>query len=337
MEEEKLEIYQETLEKGIKQREAIEETVKEIFKKEIKNIFLVGCGGSLGCMYPLKYIMDINSELPVFTYNSSEFLALDPVSLGEKSLVILSSYSGKTQETVDAAKHVNEKGGTTICFTGEEGSPLAQAVNYVFTNKADEGVTDSKIIMLYQIIFNVLKYTDDYQKYDEMMKVLDVLPEKLVDIKRKVEDRAEEFAQAKKEEEFFMTIGSGPNWGETYVYATCILEEMQWIHAQPVHAGEYFHGAFEIVREDTNLIVFKGEDKTRSLIDRVEEFSNKYSNNITLIDTKDYNNLENISDDFKGYLSPLILSAVMDVFSKKLAEARNHPLETRKYMGKVDY
>lgn len=337
MEEEKLEIYQETLEKGIKQREAIEGTVKEIFKKEIKNIFLVGCGGSLGCMYPLKYIMDINSELPVFTYNSSEFLALDPVSLGEKSLVILSSYSGKTQETVDAAKHVNEKGGTTICFTGEEGSPLAQAVNYVFTNKADEGVTDSKIIMLYQIIFNVLKYTDDYQKYDEMMKVLDVLPEKLVDIKRKVEDRAEKFAQAKKDEEFFMTIGSGPNWGETYVYATCILEEMQWIHAQPVHAGEYFHGAFEIVREDTNLIVFKGEDKTRSLIDRVEEFSNKYSNNITLIDTKEYNNLENISDDFKGYLSPLILSAVMDVFSKKLASARNHPLETRKYMGKVDY
>lgn len=337
MGKDKLQIYQETLEKGIKQRAAIEKTVKKIFKNKIENIFLVGCGGSLGCMYPLQYIMDINSELPVFTYNSSEFLALDPVSLGKNSLVILSSYSGQTKETVDTAKYVNRKGGITICFTGEDGSPLAQAVDYVFTNKADEGVTDSKIIMLYQIIFNVLKYTDDYQKYDEIMEVLDLLPEKLVEIKRKVEERAEKFAQANKNEEFFMTIGSGPNWGETYVYATCILEEMQWIHAQPVHAGEYFHGAFEIVREDTNLLIFKGEDKTRSLIDRVEEFSYKYSNNITLIDTKDYNNIVNISDEFKGYLSPLILSAVMDVFSKKLAEARNHSLETRKYMGKVDY
>lgn len=337
MKEEKLEIYKKTLEKGINQREDIEKAVEKILEKEIKNIFLVGCGGSLGCMFPLKYIMDINSKLPVFTYNSSEFLALDPVNLSENSLVILSSYSGKTKETVDAAEYVNKKGGTTIGFTGEDGTPLGKAVNYVFTNKADEGVTDSKIIMLYQIIFNVLKYTDNYQKYDEMMEIIDLLPEKLVEIKREAEERAEKFAKVNKDEEFFMTIGSGPNWGETYVYATCILEEMQWIHAQPVHAGEYFHGAFEIVREDTNLLIFKGEDKTRSLIDRVEEFSYKYSNNITLIDTKEYNNIDNISDEFKGYLSPLILSAVMDVFSKKLAEARNHPLETRKYMGKVDY
>ncbi len=44
-----------------------------------------------------------------------------------------------------------------------------------------------------------------------------------------------------------------------------------------------------------------------------------------------------VSDDLRGYFSPLVLSAIMDVYAKQLAEERNHPLKTRRYMSKVDY
>ena len=336
MDKEKIDIYQKMIKKGINQRAEIEETMKEILKKDIQNIFLVGCGGSLAVMNPLKYILETNSSLPVYVYNSSEFLALKPKNFNENSLVITSSYSGTTQETVDSAEYANEVGATTIGFTGEADSPLGKGVDYVFANKADEGVTDSKMVMLYQIIFNILKHKDNYEYYDEMMAAMDKLPEVLVDVKYKVEDRAKAFAEKYQDADYFMVLGAGPLWGMAYTYATCILEEMQWIHAQPVHSGEYFHGSFEIVREDTKVILFKGEDKTRPLAERAEEFTKKYSDHLIIVDSKEFD-LPGIPEEFRGYFSPLVISSIMDVFSKNLADKRDHPLETRKYMGKVDY
>jgi len=336
MEENKLEEYKKVLYKGISQREKIEKVVSEIFKKEIKNVYLVGCGGSFACMFPCKYILETNSKLPVYIYNSSEFLSIKPVNLSNRSLVILSSYTGETGETVDAAKYVNKVGATTIGFTGKEDSSLGKAVRYVFTNDAKVGITDSKIIMLYQVMFNILKHNDKYQRYEEMMEAISTLSENLYTIKKIAKDRAEKFSQKNKNEKYFMVIGSGPCWGETYSFATCVLEEMQWITAQPVHAGEYFHGAFEIVKKKTNLLILKGEDLTRNLVERVENFSRNYSKNITIIDTKDYN-LPGIADDLRGYFSPLVLSAILDVFADSLAKQREHPLSTRRYMGKVKY
>lgn len=331
-------IYKNMIEEGISQKERIEKVVSNIFneKGHIDNIFLVGCGGSLAVMFPCKYVLETNSNTPVYIYNASEFNALKPINLTSKSLVILSSYSGSTPETVEAAKYIKTIGAPTIGFTGKEDSPLGDAVDYVFANYAETGVTDSKIIMLYQIIFNVLKYNDDYSKYDEVMEAMSTLADSLVKVKEKAEPIAEKFAEENKDEKFFMTLGSGILWGETYAYAICILEEMQWIHAQPVHAGEFFHGSFEIVREDTNLLIFKGEDKTRSLVDRVESFANKYTKKYTLIDTKDYE-LPGVPEELREYFSPLILSAVLDRFSKHLADKREHSLKIRKYMGIVEY
>lgn len=336
MEENKLEEYKKVLSQGISQREKIEKVVSEIFKKEIKNVYLVGCGGSFACMFPCKYILETNSKLPVYIYNSSEFLSIKPYNLSDKSLVILSSYTGETGETVDAAKYANKCGATTIGFTGKNDSSLGEAVDYVFANDAKVGITDSKIIMLYQVMFNVLKHNDKYQRYEEMMEAISTLSENLYNIKKIVKDKAEKFGQQNKNEKYFMVIGSGPCWGEAYSFATCVLEEMQWITAQPVHAGEYFHGAFEIVEEKTNLLILKGEDLTRKLTDRVEKFSKKYSKNITVIDAKDYQ-LSGISDDLRGYFSPFVFSAILDVFAENLAKQREHPLSTRRYMGKVTY
>lgn len=328
--------YKAVLQRGIDQKNNIEEAVKKVVEKGVENVFLVGCGGSLAVMTPLKYVMEVNSKLPAYEYNASEFINLKPKQFTDKSLVILSSYTGTTKETVAAAKLAKETGAATIGFTGEANSPLGQTVDYVFANAAKNGVTDSKLIMLYQIVFNLIKHTDNYDRYDEMMNALATLPDNMVNIKKLAEEKAEKFAEDYKDADFFMALGAGAVWGETYSYAICILEEMQWIKAQPVHAGEFFHGSFEIVQEDTNLLVFQGEDLTRPLLDRVVTFANKYTKNMVLIDTKDYP-LNGVPEDLRGYFSPFVISAVLDRFSENLASVRNHPLSTRRYMTKVEY
>lgn len=328
--------YKEVLQRGIDQKSNIEEAVKNVVEKGVGNVFLVGCGGSLAVMSPLKYVLEINSKLPVYEYNASEFINVRPKQFTDKSLMILSSYTGTTAETVAAAKLAREIGASTIGFAGEAATPLGQNVDYVFANAAKSGVTDSKLIMLYQIVFNLIKHTDNYDRYEEMMEALATLPENMVNIKNLAEEKAEKFANDYKDAEYFMTLGAGSVWGETYSYAICILEEMQWIKAQPVHAGEFFHGSFEIVQEDTNLIVLQGEDLTRPLLDRVVTFANKYTKNMILIDSKDYP-LTGVSEDLRGYFSPFVVSAVLERFSENLSLVRNHPLSTRRYMTKVAY
>lgn len=329
--------YLEALKRGVAQLPMVERAVKKIVDQGVENVYLLGCGGSLAVMSPLKYILDVTSTLPVYEFNASEFLAVKPAKFSSKSLVITSSYTGTTKETVQAAEYAKSVGAPIIAFVGKLDSPLGHlAGEFAFANDGVAGVTDSKLIMLYQIVFNLVRHIDHYDRYDDMMKVLGKLPEILPAVKEAAEEKAARFARVFGEEAFFVTTGAGICWGEAYSYACCILEEMQWIKAHPSHAGEFFHGTFEIVTGETPLLVLQGEDRTRPLLDRVMTFAQQYTNKIELIDTKDFA-LPGVPEDLRGFLSPLVISAVLSRYSDHLAEFRKHPLSTRRYMFRVDY
>jgi fructoselysine-6-phosphate deglycase len=133
-----------------------------------------------------------------------------------------------------------------------------------------------------------------------------------------------------------MLVGAGNLWGNTYSYAMCILEEMQWIKSKSIHAAEFFHGTLELVEEDTSVILFKGEDETRPLVERVERFAENITNELFIIDTKDYR-LEGVSDEFRKHFAICLNWALTGRISVYLERERNHPLETRRYYRKMAY
>ena len=73
------------------------------------------------------------------------------------------------------------------------------------------------------------------------------------------------------------------------------------IRDRPISASNFFHGTLEVIDKDTSVILIKGEDKTRPLMDRVENFVHKISAKVTVFDSKDYE-LTGISDEFRGCL-----------------------------------
>jgi fructoselysine-6-P-deglycase FrlB-like protein len=266
--------YTSTLEYSLSKKDYIEGIIEKS-DDSFKDIFLVGCGGSLMVMNPCKYICEVNSDINIYEYNASEFYTVKPSVLSENSLVILSSLSGETDEVIKSFEYAKSTGATTIAFSSEN-STLGNNVDYLLPVLDQEGINDSQLIMLYYLIFSIISRNNNFNRYNEINEALSLLPDILINIKKEAEQEAIKFANNYKDKNFFLVVGSGINWGEVYTFATCNLEEMQWIKAQPVHSGEFFHGTFEIINENTNIVIFKGEDKTRSLIDRVEEFSNKY-------------------------------------------------------------
>ncbi|MDN3017896.1 SIS domain-containing protein [Paenibacillus sp. BSR1-1] len=304
---------------------------------EIKNIFFVGTGGAAILMYPAEYILKTYSTLPVFTEISSELMVMQHQHLNKHSLVIMPSLSGTTKETVAAAQFAREKGATTISLVGHADTPLAKLTDYTFVNFAkDDTSCESFYIQSYLIAFRLMYKRKEFPQYHQYIDEMKLLPDALLKVKEAAEQRASAFAQNHKRTSYHILSGAGVDWGQTYYYGMCILEEMQWIKTRPVHASDFFHGTLELVEKDTSLILLKGENRTRPLIERVERFAEHYSREVTVFDTKDYQ-LEGISEELRGLISPIVFASLLERVSCHLEAQRNHPLTTRRYYKKVPF
>ncbi|WP_010281151.1 SIS domain-containing protein [Bacillus timonensis] len=314
-----------------------EEAIDTIVERGIENVFFVGTGGATILMFPAEYILKTNSTLPVFTEISSELMRMNHQHLSQKSLVILPSLSGTTKETVEAAAFCKDKGATTISLVGHANTPLATMTDYTFVNfAADDTSCESFYLQSYLLAFRLMYKRNELPNYHQIVEELKQLPTALVKVKEDTEDRASAFAKKHKDTPYHILSGTGVDWGETYYYAMCILEEMQWIKTRPVHASDFFHGTLELVEEDTSIILLKGEGLSRPLTERVQRFAEYYTKELTVFDTKDYE-LKGISDEVRSLVSPIVLATLLERVSCHLEKERNHPLSTRRYYKKVPF
>ncbi|MDM5340330.1 SIS domain-containing protein [Fictibacillus enclensis] len=320
-------------------KKQVQAALEEVKKKTIENVFFVACGGSSALMYPSKYVIDREAKkIDAHLYSSNEFIHRNHNKLGENSLVILCSHSGNTPETVESAKFARSKGALSVSLTNVEGSPLAQAsdvvIKYEWGEEANAFTTNYSV--LYQLVFGVLKTIENNDKFaliEESLENLQQVYEKAAELYK---GNAEDFGQMYKNENIIYTMASGANYGVAYSFAICILMEMQWIHSHAIHAGEYFHGPFEIIDQETPFIILLGLDETRHLEERALEFSKRYGKKLIVLDAADFD-FTGVREEVKGYIAPLVLNYVLRTYADRLAEERNHPLSTRRYMWKVEY
>ncbi|MDF2679163.1 MAG: fructosamine deglycase [Brevibacillus sp.] len=317
----------------------VQQAVDALGYRTVQNVFLVACGGSSALMYPSKYLLDREAKtIASDLYSSNEFIHRNPALLGPQSLVILCSHSGNTPETVEAAKFARNKGAMTISLTNEISSPLAEASEYVikYTYGPDAPAFETNYSIMYQLVMGLLYVKEENPKYHRFIQSLQGLQSVYDQAKIQFSDKAKEFASTYKDEKIIYTMASGANFGVAYSFAICILMEMQWIHSHAIHAGEYFHGPFEILDKNVPVIQLLGLDETRPLEERSLRFSQEYGEKLIVLDAKEFD-LTGITDDVKGYIAPLVLNYVLRQFANELADARNHPLSTRRYMWKVPY
>ncbi|MEH7331218.1 SIS domain-containing protein [Neobacillus drentensis] len=321
---------------ALAQRPEIERVVDEIATKGFKNIFLIGSGGTIAMLYPFEYILKSNSSLEVHAEIAAELLVMNNRHLTKDSVCVFASVTGTTKETVAAAQFCKDKGATTIGLVAKAGTPLTEAVDYCILAPDEKHSFDTFFLYLQLLTFRLIHNNDEFPQYNQFAKELELLPQGMVKALEAFDERAEQFAIKHKDTGYHMLVGAGNLWGNTYSYAMCILEEMQWIKSKSIHAAEFFHGTLELVEEDTSVILFKGEDETRPLVERVERFAEKITKELFILDTKDYA-LDGISEEFRKHLAISVNWALTGRISVYLERERNHPLEMRRYYRKMEY
>ncbi|MCB8883139.1 SIS domain-containing protein [Acidisoma cellulosilytica] len=315
----------------------IDEAIAAAIAAGADSLFFLGTGGAGILMEPATLLMAEKSLLSTFNIKPAELVLTGHKHLSSKSIVVVPSLSGTTKESVAALKFCKNLGATTISLVGHADSPLGQGADFNFVNFAEDDTScESFYLQSIFIALSVMKARGEAPDYQRIVNELAMLPALMLDVKRAIEPQADHHAKAIAASGFHIISGSGSTWPEAFYYGMCILEEMQWIKTRPVHASDFFHGTLELVEQGVSVMLFKGEDGTRSLVDRAETFARDYTDAVAVFDTRDCA-LPGISDDVRALISPILLATMFERISAHLEVLRNHPLTTRRYYKKVAY
>ncbi|POX50411.1 SIS domain-containing protein [Streptomyces sp. Ru71] len=328
--------FKEAVAFALSQNDTARAFVDEVVGAGLRNVFLVGCGGSLTAAYPVQYLLQTRAQFPVFHLNSDEFNHRRPALLGEGSLVLVSSHTGTTKETVAAAHYAREAGAKVAALTRSADSPLARAAHVAFTYRSEDTVVAPKGVLFGQLAYALLEKTGVEGDYAALRQAYEALPDALYTAQEEGEELAASIAAALADERVTYVLSAGPNYGAGYGFTMCYLMEMQWKHGGSYNAGEFFHGAFEVVTEDQPVILFLGEDATRPMAERAKTFLDKYTKKAHYVDSTMFS-LPGVPAHLRGDITPIAL----DVFGTRLARhyesVRGHDLDKRRYMFQVEY
>jgi fructoselysine-6-phosphate deglycase len=303
----------------------------------VGRLYFMGTGGVQLLTLPAIELAQRHSLFPVSAQYPAQVVIDPPAGLDRQALVVIPSLSGTTKESVQLLSFLKQKGVRTLSLTGHADTPLAQEADHNFTNFAeDDTSSESFYLQTLLIVLALLAGRGEFRNFDGVVAELRRLPKLLVDAKAAFESDAAKLAAAIKDESYHIFTGAGSVWPEAYYYGMCILEEMQWIRTRPVHAADFFHGTLELVEQGVSVFVFKGEDASRPLSERVENFARRYTDRVRILDAASVK-LPGISTEVRSLISPIILATLLERLSAHLEVLRNHPLTTRRYYKRVEY
>lgn len=305
--------------------------------RDIDKVYFVGCGGPNRLMLVLEYwIQHYSPSLEVRRYFPAEFITQNPARFDARTLVVLGSKSGTTPETVEAAEFVKNRPCKTVAFTTSADLPLAKAVQHpLYTGEAAQA-SAAQFVLMMAFTGGLLAGKNDWPLLDKLMSSLRAMPQVMADAAEAGDRQAKEDARLLKDDRILYHLGAGPMFSTAYVIGVCVLMEMQWMHSVALEAAEFFHGPFEIVDQNTPIVLMKGEDPSRPLIERCERFCKKYTERVFIYDSKDYE-MKGVAPEIRAIVAPYVLQAALRRLAERLAVWHNHPLTTRRYMWKTEY
>ena len=322
---------------------AVKEIVSEIketmnLRGGLKQVYFVACGGSKAAIFPGLYLLQ--SEAKSFgatTYTSNEFVHAAPKELDEQCIAVICSLKA-TPETVEAVKTANKAGAITIAMTGSMDTGMAKVGQYVVTYSNGDGqvYSNSNQANALRIGFELLHQIEGWENYQKAMDAYRYIDDIVMEGKKNCLAEAKEWAAKEKNEPVFYVLASGPNYGVAYSMCCCHFMEMQWKHAVCLHTGEYFHGPFETTDQNLSMILIMSEGRTRALDERCLRFLNTYAKNFIVIDFKKINK-GRIDTAVAEFFNPVVLIPIERYYVAQMAEIRDHSMDERRYMWKVEY
>ena len=321
---------------AVKEIEAVVD--KEFKENGIKSIFYIGNGGTYSYGMPIEFFAKRMTAYPIVNEQSAELVACGHKLLGKDSLCIFESATGNTPDLNRAMEYTHKMGARNLAmvYRAEEGekkpeSPMKALADYFF--EIDHNISK---FLYYLPALRVMNLNGDFDNYDKMWEQLAGCGEALDKAGEQYRARAIYWAARNHDPKTpIYLVGAGATYGAAYCLGMCVLEEMQWMRTRIIHAGEFFHGALELVEKDTPFIIIKGEDGDRELIERVERFIAPLTQEVIVFDTKEIE--LPLDEEFRKLLCSIVCDSIIYEVDKPMQDNTGHDLKVRRYYRQFKY
>ena len=271
--------------------------------KNLKRIYIIGCGSAYHVGVTGKYVIEKLTRIPVEVDLASEFRYRNPI-LEENSMVIIISQSGETADSLAALRKAQELGVKVLGVVNVVGSTIArEADNVLYTWAGPEiSVATTKAystqlaaLYLLAVMFGDIRGTISTEEYAELLKELRSLPDKIQEIlgdKERLQWFASKYANA--QDVFF--LGRGVDYA-TSLEGSLKLKEISYIHSEAYAAGELKHGTISLIEDGVlTVAVVTQPDLYEKMISNIVEvrtrggyiFTLTNKGNCVMEDTSDF-------------------------------------------------
>ena len=237
--------------------------------RQARNIHIAACGTSWHAATAGKFMIERLARIPVEVDYASEFRYRDPI-LDERTIGLLITQSGETADTLAAQREMIAKGSPTIAVCNVVGSMITrEAHGTIYTHAGPEiGVASTKAftaqlvaLFLFAVHLAQVRGTITEEESRSLLEALSLLPGKVEEILRVVDDQCEPLARLYSNARDFLFLGRGIHY-PIALEGALKLKEISYIHAEGYPAGEMKHGPNALIDETLPVVVLATKDES---------------------------------------------------------------------------
>lgn len=231
----------------------------EVFRN-CENITVIACGTAMHAGMVGKAMIESELRIPVNVEIASEFRYKEPL-INEKTLVIVTSQSGETIDTLEAMRLAKRCGSKVISVVNVKGSTIARESDYVlYTHAGPEiAVASTKAYSVQMAAMYLIGcrlglvkgiYTEEQAKefISKLLGIIPVIEETLLQA-----DEVKTVANYIKMAPDAFFIGRGMDYNLS-LEGALKLKEISYVHAEAYAAGELKHGTIALITENVPVI-----------------------------------------------------------------------------------
>ena len=248
---------------GLDLSDALHRLARRLQEGEFQTVVLTGMGSSFYALHPLNLGL-IHHGFTSMMVETSELLHYQNRLFDPKTLIVAVSQSGQSAEAVRLLE-MNRGKSPVIAVTNTPGSPLAEQADAILFTKAGEEFSVScktylAALMALRWMEDVLCQRDLRRTRQELEFASPIVRDYLAHWK----DYVRELAQMLEGARHLFLVGRGPSLAAVGTGALTI-KESDHFHAEGMSSAAFRHGPFEMLSDETFVLVFAGQEKTREL------------------------------------------------------------------------
>ena len=235
--------------------------------KNLRKIFLIGCGTAYHSCKVAKYWIEELTDVDVETDVASEFRYRN-LKFNKNDLYIFVSQSGETADTAAALDIVKKNKMKTCSVVNVVESSIARNSDWVLPIHAgpEIGVASTKafigqMLVLFILTLKISRKRENINEKDYLDKIknLKKLP-KEIENSLKTEELIQIFAKDFLNAKGSMFLGRGSSY-PIALEGALKLKELSYLHAEGYPAGEMKHGPLALIEDGLPVIVLAPKDK----------------------------------------------------------------------------